>query len=140
MADTDLATIDAAPVPPPPADEFLPIEKNGRRFHIGVGEIASVHSNAHYSYIFNGGDDLFCPLSITEIAARLPSKAFFRTHRSYIVNLACVIRIKKAGDAGVAELDTPVRRAVPVSRARMAALRQEHATYRAAEEAGSPNI
>ncbi|MCD2180427.1 MHYT domain-containing protein [Rhizobium sp. GN54] len=113
------------------AIDLLPIEKNGNRFQIAVDEIASVHSNAHYTYIFNGRDDLFCPLSITDIDNRLQKTTFFRTHRSYIVNLDFVIRIKKAGDAGVAELDTPVRRTVPVSRARMVALRQELAAFKA---------
>lgn len=114
------------------AIDLLPIEKNGNRFQIAADEIASVHSNAHYTYIFNGRDDLFCPLSITDIDNRLQKTTFFRTHRSYIVNLDFVIRIKKAGDAGVAELDTPVRRTVPVSRARMVALRQELAAFKAA--------
>lgn len=113
------------------ADLLLPMEKNGKRFHIASDEIASVHSNAHYTYIFNGRDDLFCPLSITDIAARLPEAMFPRTHRSYIVNLSFVARIKKSGDAGVAELDTPVRRTVPVSRSRLAALRDELAAFKA---------
>lgn len=104
---------------------LLPIEKNGHKFHISPHDIISVHANAHYTYIFNGRDDLFCPLSITDIAARLPQDTFFRTHRSYIVNLANVIRVKKSGDAGIAELDAPIRRTVPVSRARVSVLRQE---------------
>lgn len=118
------------------AIDLLPIEKNGNRFQIAADEIASVHSNAHYTYIFNGRDDLFCPLSITDIANRLQKTTFFRTHRSYIVNLDFVTRIKKTGDAGVAELDTPVRRTVPVSRARMVALRQELAAFKAANPTG----
>jgi DNA-binding LytR/AlgR family response regulator len=56
---------------------------------------------------------------------RVPKPAFFRTHRSYIVNLAFVSRTKKSGDAAIVELDTPIRRTVPVSRGRVAALRQE---------------
>jgi diguanylate cyclase len=108
---------------------LLPIEKNGHKFHISPSEIISVHANAHYTYIFNGRDDLFCPLSITEIAARLSDATFFRTHRSYIVNLANVVRVKKSGDAGVAELDAPIRRTVPVSRARVSVLRQELGAY-----------
>lgn len=111
---------------------LLPVERNGARFHIAPDEIASVHSNAHYTYVFNGRDDLFCPLSISEIASRLGKSRFFRTHRSYIVNLDFVLRVKKSGDAGVAELDTPVRRTVPVSRARLTALRQELASHQAA--------
>lgn len=112
-------------------DLLLPIEKNGKRFHIAADDIASVHSNAHYTYIFNGRDDLFCPLSISEIAARLPEAKFPRIHRSYIVNLSFVVRIKKSGDSGVAELDTPVRRTVPVSRARLTAFRSELAAFKA---------
>jgi NO-binding membrane sensor protein with MHYT domain len=112
------------------AADLLPIEKSGNRFHIATSEIVSVHANAHYTYIFNGRDDLFCPLSITEIEARVSRPRFFRTHRSYIVNLEFVSRIKKAGDAAIAELDTPMRRTVPVSRARIAALRAELAAYK----------
>ncbi len=120
-------------------DLLLPIEKNGKRFHIAADDIASVHSNAHYTYIFNGRDDLFCPLSISEIAARLPEAMFPRIHRSYIVNLSFVVRIKKAGDSGVAELDTPIRRTVPVSRSRLTAFRAELAAFKASVETGSPD-
>jgi diguanylate cyclase len=118
---------------------LLPIEKNGKRFHIAADDIASVHSNAHYTYIFNGRDDLFCPLSISDIAARLPEALFPRIHRSYIVNLSFVVRIKKAGDSGVAELDTPVRRTVPVSRSRLTAFRTELAAFKASGKTRSPD-
>ncbi|AKI01825.1 MHYT domain-containing protein [Hoeflea sp. IMCC20628] len=115
---------------------LLPIEKNGNRFHIAASEVISVHANAHYTYVFNGRDDLFCTLSITEIFERLPKPTFYRTHRSYIVNLAHVGQVKKSGDAAVAELDSPVRRTVPISRARVADLRQELATHQARKHSG----
>jgi len=115
---------------------LLPIEKNGNRFHIAASEVVSVHANAHYTYVFNGRDDLFCSLSISEIYERLPKPPFYRTHRSYIVNLAHVGRVKKSGDAAVAELDSPVRRTVPISRARVADLRQELASYQTREHSG----
>ncbi|KPF45137.1 MHYT domain-containing protein [Rhizobium sp. AAP43] len=126
----------SAPIPSV-GDLLLPIEKNGKRFHIAADDIASVHSNAHYTYIFNGRDDFFCPLSISDIAARLPETIFSRIHRSYIVNLFFVIRIKKAGDSGVVELDTPVRRTVPVSRSKLTAFRSELAAFKASMDAGS---
>lgn len=116
---------------------LLPIEKNGNRFHIAVSEVLSVHANAHYTYVFNGRDDLFCTLSITEIFERLPKTVFYRTHRSYIVNLAHVGQVKKSGDAAVAELDSPVRRTVPISRARVADLRQELAAHQARKYSSS---
>jgi len=115
---------------------LLPIEKNGNRFHICADDVISVHANAHYTYVFNGRDDLFCSLSITEIFERLPKPAFYRTHRSYIVSLAHVGRVKKAGDAAVAELNSPVRRTVPISRARVADLRQELAAHQSREHSG----
>jgi len=115
---------------------LLPIEKNGNRFHIAASEVVSVHANAHYTYVFNGRDDLFCSLSISEIYERLPKPPFYRTHRSYIVNLDRVGRVKKSGDAAIAELESPVRRTVPISRARVADLRQELASYRAGQHSG----
>lgn len=110
---------------------MLPVEKQGNRFHIEVAQIVSVHANAHYTYLFNGREDLFCQLSMTDIVARLPRPNFFRTHRSYVVNLEHVIQVRKAADAGIAELDTPIRRTVPVSRSRVAMLRQELAQFQA---------
>lgn len=118
-------------------DLLLPIERNGKRFHIAAEDIVSVHSNAHYTYIFNGRDDLFCPLSISDVAARLPETMFPRVHRSYIVNLCFVVRLKKAGDAGVVELDSPIRRTVPVSRSRLTGFRSELAAFRASREGAS---
>lgn len=133
MTDTDQTSDATSPVVPNLSTGalLLPIEKNGKRFHISADDIVSVHSNAHYTYVFNGRDDLFCPLSISDIAARLPEAMFPRIHRSYIVNLRFVVRIKKAGDSGVVELDTPIRRTVPVSRARLTAFRSELAAFKA---------
>jgi len=115
---------------------LLPIEKNGNRFHIAASDVISVHANAHYTYVFNGRDDLFCPMSITEIFERLPKPAFYRTHRSYIVNMAHIGRIKRSGDAAVAELESPVRRIVPISRARVADLRQKLAAHQSRMHSG----
>jgi diguanylate cyclase len=109
---------------------LLPIEKNGHRFHISASDIVSVHANAHYTFVFNGSDDLFCPLSISEVDERLGTGPFFRTHRSYIVNLSRIVRVKKAGDAALAELDSSIRRTVPVSRTRVAQLRDEWAAFK----------
>lgn len=132
----EAAAAEAADLADSVSANLLPIEKNGNRFHIAASEVVSVHANAHYTYVFNGRDDLFCSLSITEIYERLPKPPFYRTHRSYIVNLAHVGRVKKSGDAAVAELDSQVRRTVPISRARVADLRQELATYQTSQHSG----
>lgn len=107
----------------------LPVEKYRGSKTIETAEIFSVHANAHYTYVFNGREDIFCPLSISEIIERLPPDIFFRVHRSYIVNIQCVARLKRAGDNGIADLDSPVRRSVPVSRSRLPQLREQLAEY-----------
>ena len=61
--------------------------------------------------------------------ARLPPDIFFRVHRSYIVNIQRVARLKRAGDNGIADLDSPVRRSVPVSRSRLPQLREQLTEY-----------
>ncbi len=112
---------------------LLPIEKSGQRFHMAAADIVSVHANAHYTFLFNGSADLFCPLSISEVDERLDDAQFFRTHRSYIVNLNSVVRVKKAGDAAVAELNSAMRRTVPVSRGRVSQLREALGDFRSAQ-------
>jgi NO-binding membrane sensor protein with MHYT domain len=108
----------------------VPIERNGNQFQISVADIVSVHANAHYTYIFNGRDDFFCPMSISEVDERIGSAAFFRTHRSYIVNLHHIERIQKSGDAAVVDLNATLRRSVPVARARVARLRREWTEFK----------
>jgi hypothetical protein len=120
--------------PRPAADQsgaknLLPIEKNDRPL-IAASEILCVRADGRNTYLFNGRDDFFCPLSISEVEARLPRQFFFRCHRSYIVNLAHVRCVKKVADAGVVELDPPLRRAAPISHGRVAALREELAAFR----------
>jgi NO-binding membrane sensor protein with MHYT domain len=107
----------------------LPVEKYRGSKTINTADIFSVHANAHYTYVFNGREDIFCPLSIGEIIGRLPADTFFRVHRSYIVNIHRVARLKRAGDNGVADLDSPVRRSVPVSRSRLRQLREQLTAY-----------
>lgn len=110
-------------------EPLLPVEKYRGSKTIATADIFSVHANAHYTYVFNGREDIFCPLSIGEIIERLPPDIFFRVHRSYIVNIQRVARLKRAGDNGIADLDSPVRRSVPVSRSRLPQLREQLTEY-----------
>lgn len=128
----DISVIEAPTQAKPVArlyETILPVEKYRGSKSIAVVDIFSVHANAHYTYVFNGREDIFCPLSISEIIGRLPPEIFFRVHRSYIVNIQRVARLKRAGDNGVADLDSPVRRSVPVSRSRLPQLRVQLTEY-----------
>ena len=85
--------------------------------YVAVEDIVAVHANAHYTHIFDGRDQLFCPLAIGEVESRLDTGRFARVHRSHIVNLDRVVGLKRAGDSGAIEL--PDRSTVPVSRSRL---------------------
>lgn len=109
--------------PPKRFARHLPIEREGATHHVAVDAIVAVHANAHYTYIFDGTAKLFCPLPISDVEARLDTSRFVRVHRSHIINIERVVRLKRAGDSGLVELDAAADYAVPVSRSRVGWLR-----------------
>ena len=111
------APLGGAGGPPRRAARHLPIERDGATHYVAVDDIVAIHANAHYTHIFDGRDQLFCPLAIGEVESRLDTARFARVHRSHIVNLDRVVGLKRAGDSGAVEL--PDRSTVPVSRSRL---------------------
>jgi NO-binding membrane sensor protein with MHYT domain len=105
----------------------LPIERHGVRISVVAEEIFWVRANTHYTYIFDGRDDLFCPLSIGEVEKELNTENFIRVHRSHIVNVTRVVSVKRSGDNGIVELAGTARRTVPVSRNKLADLKAKMA-------------
>jgi len=101
----------------------LPVERDGATHFIAVDDIVAVHANAHYTYVFDGTAKSFCPLAISDVAARLDERRFVRVHRSHIVNIDRVVGLKRAGDNGVIELTGIDRYTVPVSRSRLGGIR-----------------
>ncbi len=106
-----------AAAPPPSRAAFVPVEKDGRTRELGVADIYAIRANAHYTYVHDGEQEYFCNLSISALEARLDPKAFLRVHRSYIVSINRIARVKRSGEAGVAELGLPVRCSIPIARA-----------------------
>jgi diguanylate cyclase len=72
-----------------------------------------VRANAHYTFIHDGEQEYFCNLSISAVATRLDPQFFLRVHRSHIVAVRRIARVKRAGENGIAELGTPVRCSIP---------------------------
>jgi len=99
-----------------PASTTLRIEKDGRQREISVERILAVRANAHYSYLHDGEQEYFCNQSISAVEARLDMNAFMRVHRSHLVRISAVARIKRHGDAALLELDAPMRCSIPVAR------------------------
>jgi diguanylate cyclase len=97
----------------------LPIERDGAMHFIAVEDVVAVHANAHYTYIFDGSDKLFCPLAIGDVESRLDNSRFIRIHRSHIVNIDRVVGYKRSGDNELVEMDAGRDYVVPVSRSRI---------------------
>jgi NO-binding membrane sensor protein with MHYT domain len=102
----------------------FPVEHDGETHFLTAADIVAVRANAHYTYIFDGKLELFCPLAIGDVEAKLDPDRFVRVHRSHIVNIDRIVRFKRAGDNGVIELAGADRYRVPVSRRRLTFLKQ----------------
>lgn len=113
------APLGGAGGPPRRFARHLPVERDGATHYVAVDSVFAVHANAHYTYLFDGTSKLFCPLPISDVEARLDTSRFLRVHRSHIINIERVVRLKRAGDSGVVELDTHAPYPVPVSRSRV---------------------
>jgi NO-binding membrane sensor protein with MHYT domain len=112
----------------PPSTEtvrYLPVEHDGVRHLVPVDSIVAVHANAHYTYVFDGTAKYFCPLAIGDVESRLDPTRFARVHRSHIINIASIVRFRRAGDNGLIELKSRDPYTVPVSRSRVAWVRAQ---------------
>jgi diguanylate cyclase len=99
-----------------PALASVGVEKDGRPRSIPVEDIYAIRANAHYTFVHDGTHEFFCNQSISALEAGLDPTAFMRVHRSAIVRIARVSRVKRAGEAAVAELGDPVRCTIPIAR------------------------
>ena len=104
---------------------YLPVEHDGSRHLVPVDSIVAVHANAHYTYVFDGTAKYFCPLAIGDVESRLDPTRFARVHRSHIINIASIVRFRRAGDTGLIELKSRDPYTVPVSRSRVAWVRAQ---------------
>jgi NO-binding membrane sensor protein with MHYT domain len=131
-----------APAPAPPlalAPAVVRVEKDGRARDVSVEDIYAIRANAHYCYVHDGEHEYFCNQSISALETMLDPAVFFRVHRSYIVRLSRVSRVKRTGEAAIAELGEPVRCSIPVARAQYRQVRERlgamsNAEYAAARE------
>ncbi len=107
-----------------PSLETLPVEQKGRKFALALHDVQVIRANAHYTYVSDAGNEYFCPLPISQIEAGIDHSRFIRVHRSYIVNVAHIVTLRRAGDAGVIEMRSMLHRKIPVARARVAPVKQ----------------
>ena len=127
----------ARSLPTPPVANIR-VEKDGRARFLAVSDVYAVRANAHYTFIHDGEREYFCNRSISALEAELDPLEFARVHRSYIVRLARVSRIRKSGEAAVAELGEPVRCAVPIARGQYREIKARIESLQRGERAYSP--
>jgi NO-binding membrane sensor protein with MHYT domain len=120
-----ISAADIAAAPPEPARprsaplaalQSVRVEKDGRARAIPVGDIYAIRANAHYTFVHDGTQEYFCNQSISMLESGLDPSAFMRVHRSSIVRLDRVSRLKRVGEAAVVELGDPVRCSIPIAR------------------------
>jgi len=117
------APLGGAGAPPRRFARHLPIERDGGTHFVAVDDVVAVHANAHYTYVFDGNDKLFCPLAIGDVESRLDSGRFVRVHRSHIINIGRVVGYKRSGDNELVEMAGAHPHLVPVSRSRIGSLK-----------------
>jgi diguanylate cyclase len=122
-----------AGTPPRRFARHLPIERDGGTHFVAVEQVVAVHANAHYTYIFDGHDKLFCPLAIGDVESRLDGTHFVRVHRSHIVNIDRVVGYKRSGDNELVEMAAVDHYLVPVSRSRIGPLKSRVASLNGAD-------
>jgi len=103
----------------------IPFERNKHIEFVFASELAAIRADGRYTHLYTQDGVRFCPWSIAEAEKRLAREPFYRSHRSYLVNLQKVHVFEKNRDAGVCRFDSyPQLSSVPVSRARVARLQQ----------------
>ena len=94
----------------------VPVESDGTARMFQVEDIHGVQATMHYSLIYDGVREHFSPWSISEMEHKLDPEKFIRIHRSHLVALGKIKKLRKAGDSAVVEIGDGPPRKVPVSR------------------------
>lgn len=102
----------------------LPVSLNGKTRLLDVEQICFLRAEGHYTRVHSAGQSYFCGLSLSQIEARLPHERFFRTHRSYVINLARAYAVDRERDHLVISMEGDPPPNIPVSRGNMAELRK----------------
>ncbi|PPT79076.1 LytTR family transcriptional regulator [Xanthomonas arboricola] len=121
------------PVEPLDRPERFLVRKLGRDFLVAAADIEWLQASGNYVNLHVRGHDYPLRSTMAAIEARLDPAAFVRIHRSYIVNLGCVVSIEPL-DAGEARVHLSGNGQLPCSRRYLASLR------RAAGQADAPAV
>ena len=104
--------------------ERIPVEKGGRKVLIPVDQIKYIMAKDYDSCIFTDDDRFLSTTSLAQFEAKLSEFGFFRVHRRYIVNLACVEDVETVPSGAIQLGIVGMDERVPVSRRRVVPLKK----------------
>jgi two-component system, LytTR family, response regulator len=70
-----------------PALSFLLTEKDEKQIPLPLGEIVYIFSEGYNVFVQTQSDRMLTRYTLQELTERLPAEQFFRSHRSYLVNI-----------------------------------------------------
>ncbi len=109
---------------PEQTDDRIPYDRNKTIRFLTPSSIFMAQADGHYTKLHNGKEELFCPWPISRLEKTLNANMFIRTHRSYIVNHRKISGLRRDGDKAYCVVGENENLEAPVSRGRMAGLRQ----------------
>jgi len=83
---------------------------NGEHHLVSLAEILYLEADGSYTYVVTSAHRYMVSRGLKDLGAGLEGKGFFRTHRSYLVNLQHVQRIGTATIHLSADLELPLSR------------------------------
>ena len=101
----------------------IPYEQNNVVKFISADNIHAVKAEGHYTSIYNGTDNFFCPWSISRVRDDLNSEDFIQIHRSFLVNKSHIVGLRRDGDKSYCVIGEGNELEVPVARSQVANLR-----------------
>ncbi|MDR2197841.1 MAG: LytTR family DNA-binding domain-containing protein [Coriobacteriales bacterium] len=104
--------------------ERIPVEKSGKKLLISTDKIHYIMAKDDYSYLHTDTDRYLSTVSLAQLEAKLEPHGFFRVHRRYLVNLACVEEVMPVSGGTLTLSLTGEDETIPVSRRRVAALKK----------------
>jgi len=102
----------------------IPVEKNGKKLLISTDKIHFIMAKDDYSYLHTENDRYLSTVSLAQLEQKLEPHGFFRVHRRYLVNLACVEEVTPVSGGTLLLTLTGEEEQIPVSRRRVAALKK----------------
>lgn len=101
----------------------IPYEQQKQIFFVSCAEVGAIRADGRYTQLYTRDGVKFCPWSISEAEKRLANARFYRSHRSYLINLPAVTSFEKNRDSGMCRFEGFAQLSnVPVSRSRVGEL------------------